>query len=149
MDFNSPGVYGYEQAFQVLQQLKAPHSDFEELFRRMLFNIIARIQDDHTRNIVFLMDDAGVWRLSPFFDVIWSFNPSGEWTNLHQMSINGKRDNFVKSDVLAVADQFNVKKAEEIIRQVEASVVEWAQFAKKAAVAEDQIKHIGQSHRKI
>ncbi|MEI8012730.1 MAG: type II toxin-antitoxin system HipA family toxin, partial [Candidatus Omnitrophota bacterium] len=114
-DFNASGEYGYEQLFQVILRLNLGHDALREAYRRMVFNILARNQDDHTRNVVFLMDKSGQWRLSPAFDVVWAYNPSGTWTNRHQMSLNGKRDNFVPGDLVALADQYGINKARNIV----------------------------------
>jgi len=113
----------------------------------MVFNVVARNQDDHTRNIAFLMDQDGPWRLSPAFDVIWSFNPGGAWTHRHQMSINGKRDDFTRADLLAVARQFGIKDGNDLVEQVTASVAGWPRYAKEAGVGNDQQKAIAQTHR--
>ena len=102
-DFNAPGAYGYEQAFAVIQRLNLGYPALTEMFRRMVFNIVARNQDDHTRNIAFLMDDQGAWRLAPAFDVMWAYNASGPWTNRHQMSVGGKRDGFKRADIIKLA----------------------------------------------
>ena len=101
-DFYDPGAYSYEQAFQLMRELRLPYKAAEQQFRRMVFNVVARNQDDHTKNISFLMNKSGEWRLSPAYDVIYSYNPSGRWTSMHQMSINGKRDNFTRDDLNAV-----------------------------------------------
>ncbi|HIZ51540.1 MAG TPA: HipA domain-containing protein [Candidatus Pseudomonas excrementavium] len=100
-DFNQAGAYSYEQAMLVIRHLGLPMQAREEQFRRMAFNIIARNQDDHVKNIAFLMDRQGNWSLSPAFDVTYSYNPQGMWTGSHQMSMNGKRDGFMLEDFKA------------------------------------------------
>ncbi|MBU0714162.1 MAG: type II toxin-antitoxin system HipA family toxin [Verrucomicrobia bacterium] len=146
-DFNAAGEYGYEQAFAVIQKLNLGHEALREMFRRMLFNVLARNQDDHTRNIAFLMDRAGQWRLAPAFDVIWAYNPAGGWTSRHQMSLNGKRDNFTRADLLAVAEQFGLKRATELIATVGMAVANWIKFAQDAKVDGALSKTIALSHR--
>jgi serine/threonine-protein kinase HipA len=146
-DFNAAGEYGYEQALSVIQQLNLGHPTMQEMFRRMVFNIVARNQDDHTRNIAFLMDRSGAWRLSPAFDVVWAFNPAGDWTNRHQMSVNGKRDHFTRQDVLTVANQFGIKDSSEILTQVTDAVARWPEFADEAGVPSDLQKKIARTHR--
>ncbi|HVB33944.1 MAG TPA: HipA domain-containing protein, partial [Patescibacteria group bacterium] len=93
-DFNQAGAYAYEQALLAIRQLKLPMASVEEQFRRMVFNIVARNQDDHVKNIAFLMNKQGEWLLAPAFDVTYSYNPSGSWTATHQMTLNAKRDEF-------------------------------------------------------
>ncbi len=148
-DYNAAGEYAYEQAFQVIRQLRLSYQDTEQLFRRMVFNILSRNQDDHTKNIAFLMDKEGKWGLSPAFDVIYAHNPGGQWTNTHQMSVNGKRTDFIKDDLLAVADEAGVNKPDEIIEQVADSVTQWPKIASEAGVPKDRIDSIGKQHRKI
>ncbi|MDP2991127.1 MAG: type II toxin-antitoxin system HipA family toxin [Kiritimatiellota bacterium] len=133
-DFNAAGQYSYEQALQVIQKLDLGYPAIEEFFRRMVFNVLARNQDDHTRNIAFLMDRRGRWRLSPAFDVVWAYNPSGDWTSRHQMSINGKRDDFSKKDLLAVAGQFGIRNAVAIMEQAAEAVAAWPRLADEEEV---------------
>jgi len=109
-DFNQPGAYSYEQALQTMRQLDLPMSQIEEQYRRMAFNIIARNQDDHVKNIAFLMDKSGNWSLSPAFDMTYSYNPAGRWTSTHQMSLNGKRDDFTADDFTACEKAIAMKR---------------------------------------
>ena len=146
-DYNAPGEYSYEQAFEVIRKLKLPYSDREQMFRRMAFNIVARNQDDHTKNISFLMNEQGQWQLAPAYDVIFACNLSGEWTNKHQMSANGKRDHFTKEDLKKVGDTAEIKGNQKIIDEVIDAVKQWPDLAKKEGVGEEQIKLIGDQHR--
>jgi len=147
-DFNAAGEYGYEQALSVVQRLNLGYPAILEMYSRMVFNVLARNQDDHTRNIAFLMDKKGQWRLSPAFDVIWSFNAAGTWTNRHQMTVNGKRDYFTREDLLAVAEPFGLaRQAGELIEKVSAVVADWPKFAKEAGVSRSLQKQISGSHR--
>ncbi len=146
-DFNAAGEYGYEQAMAIIQQLNLGHPTLQEMFRRMAFNVVARNQDDHTRNIAFLMDKNGAWRLSPAFDVVWAYNPSGLWTNRHQMSIGGKRENFTREDLLSVSGQFGIKGASDIFDQVIDAVSQWPTFAADAEVPAELAQKIAASHR--
>jgi serine/threonine-protein kinase HipA len=110
-DYKMLRAYSYEQAFLVMRQLRLPYFQAEEMFRRMVFNVVARNQDDHTKNISFLMDKTGKWRLSPAYDISWSYNPEGKWTSQHQMSINNKWTDFTMSDLLSVASTMNIKRS--------------------------------------
>lgn len=145
-DFNSPGTYSYEQAFQVNRELKLPYSDMDQLFRRMVFNVIARNHDDHTKNIAYLMNERGTWRLSPAFDVIYSYNPSGMWTNKHQMSINGKRDDFERFDLEMIGEEMGIKEYSKIIDKCNDVVSNWKKYADKSRVKEAQVLSIGSLH---
>jgi len=135
-DFNMAGAHGYEQAVQVIRQLGMGMDAIEELYRRMVFNIVARNQDDHVKNIAFLMDRKGVWSLAPAFDVIYSYNPNGEWTSSHQMTLNGKRDGFTADDFDAFANTAMMKRgrAGTILREVHAAVSRWRDVAEEVGV---------------
>ncbi len=146
-DFNMAGAYGYEQAFSVIQKLNLGYDTLEEMYRRMVFNIIARNQDDHTKNIAFLMDKNGVWKLSPAFDVIWAYNSSGPWTNQHQMTLNGKKDGFTRADILEPARQFRIKNPGKIIEKVVESVRLWPDIAGKYDVPDSMTDKIAATHR--
>jgi serine/threonine-protein kinase HipA len=138
-DYNLAGAYAYEQALLVIRQLGLPMSTIEEQFRRMTFNVVARNQDDHVKNIAFLMDKAGRWSLAPAFDVTYSFQPKGKWTSQHQMTLNGKRDGFTLDDFRACAEAVSMKRgrAEAIIEEVRRVVSRWPQFAEEAGVSAD------------
>jgi serine/threonine-protein kinase HipA len=146
-DFNMAGAYAYEQAFAVIQKLNLGYDTLEEMYRRMVFNIVARNQDDHTKNIDFLMDNDGTWRLSPAFDVIWAYSASGPWTHQHQMTVNGKRDNFTRADLLDPARQFGIKNAKAVIEQVCDAVSKWPMVAKEVGATEATITRIAETHR--
>jgi serine/threonine-protein kinase HipA len=135
-DFNMAGAYGYEQALLVMRQLGLPMIAIEEQFRRMVFNIVARNQDDHVKNIAFLMDKSGEWSLSPAFDMTYSFNPSGAWTASHQMTLNGKREDFSMDDFNACARAASMKRgrAAAIIEEVQDVVSRWRDYAETAGV---------------
>jgi len=148
-DFNDPGAYSYEQAFQVMRRLRLHYPDAEQQFRRMTFNVVARNQDDHTKNISFLMNRDGEWRLSPAYDVVYAFNPGGEWTSRHQMSIGGKRDHFKREDLLAVGTEMNIKHANAIVDQVVDVVSRWSDYAAQAGVDSPKITSIGAQHRNL
>jgi serine/threonine-protein kinase HipA len=148
-DFKKAGAYSYEQALRTIRRLDISMAAIEEQFRRMAFNIIARNQDDHVKNIAFLMDKSGRWSLSPAFDLTYSYNPQGEWTNRHQMSLNGKRDEFVIDDFKTCAKSASMRRgrAEEIVRQVQAAVSEWRHFADEAGVSAEVAEGIAETHR--
>jgi serine/threonine-protein kinase HipA len=150
-DYCRPGAYSYEQALQVIRRLGLPMASIEELFRRMVFNILARNQDDHVKNTAFLMQPSGQWALSPAYDLTYSYNPAGAWTGQHQMSLNGKRDKFEFEDIEACAESCSMKKgrAATILREVLAAVERWPEFAAEAGVAESVARKIQAAHRKL
>jgi serine/threonine-protein kinase HipA len=148
-DFNQAGAYAYEQALLTIRQLKLPMAAVEEQFRRMVFNIVARNQDDHVKNVAFLMNQQGEWTLAPAFDVTFSYNPSGLWTARHQMTLNGKRDGFTQDDFKACAKEALMKRgrAATIIGEVQAAVRRWPEFAAEARLADEWRDKIQRTHR--
>lgn len=142
-DYRMPHAYSYEQAFQVMRQLRLPYSDAEQQFRRMVFNILGRNQDDHTKNISFIMDQEGCWSLSPAYDVSWAYNPAGAWTSSHQMTVNGKWENISREDMLTVARSMNIRRPQEIIEAVRESLAEWPRLAAELGIPRSQIRRIG------
>ena len=141
-DYKMLHAYSYEQAFQVMRRLRLPYGQAEQMFRRMVFNVIARNQDDHTKNISFLMDKTGTWKLSPAYDISWAYNPKGEWTSNHQMSINNKWDNITRADLLTVADAMHIKKAGNIIDEICDAVSMWPTIAKEYDIPNDIVTGI-------
>lgn len=133
-DFHLRRAYSYEQAFHVMRRLRLPYSQAEEMFRRMVFNVVIRNQDDHTKNISFLMDKNGRWKLSPAYDIGFAYNPKGSWTDTHQMSINGKFDSITRKDLLACAASNNIKNAAEIIDKICDITSKWPEIAKNCGV---------------
>jgi serine/threonine-protein kinase HipA len=139
-DFNEPGAYSYEQALFHIRKLELGMDAVEEQFRRMVFNIVGRNQDDHVKNIAFLMNKQGEWSLSPAFDMTYSFNPTGAFTSSHQMTLNLKPDNFVLDDFKACAKTVSMKRgrAETIIDEVQAVVSRWRDYADEVGVLPEQ-----------
>ncbi len=148
-DFNLAGAHAYEQALQVIRRLELGPDQVEEQFRRMLFNVVGRNQDDHVKNIAFLMDRSGVWQLSPAFDVTYAFRSDGLWTGQHQMTVNGKRDDFILEDFVACGETIALKRGRALamLEEVIDAVRRWPAFAKEAGVAEVDIVRIQRAHR--
>lgn len=148
-DYNQAGAHSYEQAFEVMRRLGLPMTDAEEMFRRMVFNVMARNQDDHVKNIAFLMDRSGRWSLAPAYDVAYNYNPQGRWTSMHQMSIQGKVDGFTFADLDACAKVVGLKssRVEPILRQVSNAVAGWSEIASDAGVDGAWSEEIGCHHR--
>lgn len=141
-DFKLQRGYSYEQAFNVMRRLRLPYSQAQEMFRRMVFNVVLRNQDDHTKNISFLMDSDGKWRLSPAYDMGFAYNPTGAWTKTHQMSINGKFDNLTRKDLMECAAVNNIKNASEIIDHTCDVASGWPILAKECGVPQSMIDSI-------
>jgi serine/threonine-protein kinase HipA len=149
LDFNLAGAHSYEQALLVARRLGLPPESIEELFRRMCFNVVARNHDDHVKNLAFLMDRRGRWSLAPAFDLNYAFNPQGAWTSRHQMTLNGKRDDFTLADFRAVARTALLPRGREraLLAQVTAAVARWPEFAAAADVPPARATLIAHHHR--
>ncbi len=148
-DFNQAGAHSYEQALLIIRQLGLSISAVEELFRRMVFNVVARNQDDHVKNISFLMNKQGEWSLAPAFDMTYSYNPGGSWTNCHQMSMNDKRDHFTLADFEACGKSALMKRTRvtAIIDEVRSAVARWPDYAEAAGLRDDWQETIQHNHR--
>lgn len=133
-DYRIHRAYSYEQAFNVMRALRLPYSAAQEMFRRMVFNVVVRNQDDHTKNISFLMGEDGIWRLSPAYDMGYANNPKGGWTATHQMSINGKFDDITRQDLMTFAHQNNIKDAAMIIDEISEVASQWPDLAAECGV---------------
>ena len=138
-DFNMARAYSYEQAIETIRMLGLDREALREQVRRAILNVVIRNQDDHTKNIAFLMDRSGTWRLAPAYDVIYAYNPSGAWTSQHQMSLAGKTDNFAVDDLLALGRFADLKPAEtkRLLSEISSAVAQWDTFAEDAGVPED------------
>lgn len=152
-DFNYPGAYSYEQVIKVIRQVVNFDlaQTLEQQFRRVVFNIIGRNQDDHTKNIAFLMDRKGQWRLSPAYDLTYSYNPDGAWTSRHQLSLNGKREHFEVEDLMALATKADIKPshARKIIHQIQTVFDAWPDYAQQAGVGASHRDWVGNNLRKF
>lgn len=144
LDYNLPAAYSYEEAIQVMKRLELPREDIEQQILRAMFNVVGRNQDDHVKNIAFLMNRVGEWRLSPAFDVIYAYNPNGAWTNGHQMTIQGKRDQIFRMDLISLAGLGGIKprRANEMLDKVIMVCKQWDRFAGKAGVDEGRMLQI-------
>ena len=145
--FDRDERYSYEQIFQTMRKLYLPYTDMEQMYRRMVFNVAARNHDDHTKNHSFIMNKSGEWSLAPAYDLCYSYSPSGKWTNQHQLSLNGKRDNFTKSDLLEVATKMSIKNAKEIVQKITDVVSQWKNYAQAANVKPEHIEQIEKTLR--
>ena len=149
VDFNEPALYSYEQTIQTMKRLRLSQSDLEQQVLRAMFNVVGRNHDDHVKNIAFLMNRRGEWRLSPAFDVSYAYDPKGYWTSQHQMSINGKREMFTKQDLLSLAKIVGIKsnRALEMLDRVITTMKSWPEVAVNIGIDENRIRQIQAAHR--
>lgn len=141
-DYNHLKGYSYEQLFQTMRMLRLNYADAEQMFRRMVFNVMATNYDDHTKNFSFLLKKGGKWELSPAYDICYSYDPSNVWVNQHTLSINGKHKNITREDLFEIAKDNNIKKPEQIIQEIKEVVSNWNWYAKKVGVSNELKKLI-------
>jgi serine/threonine-protein kinase HipA len=149
LDYRQKATHDVSQLFLTIDRLQLGYLAKEEAFRRAAFNVMAANCDDHTKNISFLLREGSAWELAPAYDVIYAFNPRGEWTCQHLMSVNGKFTDIVRDDLLAVADRFGVGTAPQVLKQVNAAVKSWPSHAKQAKVNAGETKRIRAQHRLV
>lgn len=147
LDYRQKATHDVSQLFLTIDRLQAGYVAKEEAFRRVAFNVMASNCDDHTKNVSFLLRERGAWELTPAYDVTYAYNPRGEWTYQHLMSVNGKFSDIVRDDLLAVADRFGVGTAPRVLTQLNAAVRGWPAHAKKARVSARETKRIRDRHR--
>lgn len=136
-DFNDMYGYSYEQVFQTMRLLRLTYPEAEEMFRRMVFNVVATNYDDHTKNFSFILKKGEAWQLAPAYDLCFSYDPSNHWVNKQTLSVNGKRQNITKEDLMSIAKDNNIKKADKIINEISTVVQNWSNYAKQAGVRSD------------
>jgi serine/threonine-protein kinase HipA len=146
LDYKKKSANSYEQFFMTIRQLSLGHEATAEAFRRVVFNVMGRNCDDHTKNISFLLRQGSSWELAPAYDLTFAHNPNGEWTSQHLMSVNGKYKDFTTDDMLAIADRFGIGEAKLIMDEVSSAIQSWPVFAKTAGVTQKEIERIGRLH---
>jgi len=144
-DYNEVLYFSYEQLFETMRMLRLPYPQAEQMFRRMIFNVVSRNCDDHTKNFAFMMEKDGIWKLAPAYDICHAYRPGSQWVNQHSLSINGKRDNISRYDLLKVAEEMNIKKANHIIDSIVDRVSQWESYAKEQDVHPELINAIQQT----
>ena len=134
--------HSYEEIFGIVRRMNLPMEASVQLFRRMVFNVMARNNDDHTKNFSFLMDNNGHWSLAPAYDLCYSYNPSSRWVSRHQLSLNGKQDDFTRNDILVVGENMGIRQCGEIVDEIVAVVAQWKRFATDCGVRDSHIAEI-------
>ncbi|MGE0932146.1 type II toxin-antitoxin system HipA family toxin [Peijinzhouia sedimentorum] len=144
-DFNDMNGYSYEQVFQTMRLLRLSYPEAEEMFRRMVFNVLATNYDDHTKNFSFILKKGEAWRLAPAYDLCFSFDAGNHWVNKQTLSVNGKRLGITKADLMTIAKDNNIKKGEKIVNDINLVVKSWSAYAKQASVRTDLQERIRQN----
>jgi serine/threonine-protein kinase HipA len=133
-DYNQVGAYSYEQMFQTMRLLTLPYPQAEQIFRRMVFNVIARNCDDHTKNFAFRLKQGSEWEITPAYDICYAYRPGSDWVSKHALTINGKRENITIEDLLKVANSMNIKKPKQIIKEINSVIQQWTVYAERCTV---------------
>ena len=147
LDFRQKATHDYSQLFLVIDQLRLGYTALEEAFRRMAFNVMSANCDDHTKNTTFILRQGADWELAPAYDVTHAYNPRGEWTNQHLMSVNGKFGDIARADLLTVADRFGIGTAPRLLAQVAEAVSNWRAHAREAGLGSEEAQRIAGHHR--
>lgn len=134
--------HSYEEVFGVIRKMNLPMDASRQLFRRMVFNVVARNNDDHTKNFSFLMDRNGKWQLAPAYDLCYSYKPGGRWIGQHQLSLNGKQDEFTRKDIQTVGENMGIRRCNEMIDEVVDAVSHWNTIARDCGVRESHIAEV-------
>jgi serine/threonine-protein kinase HipA len=142
LDFKQRGTHAYSQLFMVVARLRLGDAALDQVFRRMAFNVMARNCDDHTKNFAFRLRQGGSWELAPAYDVTHAYNPKGEWTYQHLMSVNGKFNDITREDMLVEADRFSVPRAKDVLREVREAVESWPKASNKAGLGKSVIERV-------
>ncbi len=144
-DFNEVNSYSYEQLFQTMRELKLSYPEAEQMFRRMVFNVIAKNCDDHTKNFSFMLKQDGKWELAPAYDICHAYRPDSIWVSQHALSINGKRKDILLSDLLKIAKSMNIRKAKDIVSEINTVVSQWENYAAQVTVSKEKMVAIGKT----
>ena len=134
-DYNAVSSFSYEQLFQTMRELKLSYPEAEQMFRRMVFNVIARNCDDHTKNFAFRLKKNGQWELAPAYDICHAYKPDHQWVSQHSLSMNGKRKGISKNDLLVIGKSIRCKHASIIIEEIESIIMNWKKFANEVGVS--------------
>lgn len=148
-DYNLRGVYSYEQVFQTMRLLRLTYPEAEQMYRRMVFNILAKNCDDHTKNFAFMLKKDDRWRLAPAYDMCYAYNPENYWLHNQTMKLRGKQDNFTKEDLLGIGKENNIKRAPQIIEQIQGAINKWPLFAQEAGLGFEKAKSLQRTFPKL
>ena len=144
-DYNAVTSFSYEQLFQTMRELKLPYSAAEQMFRRMVFNVLARNCDDHTKNFSFRLKKDDKWELAPAYDMCHAYQPKHKWVSQHALSVNGKRDHITREDLLVIGQSIKNKKAAAMIGEINDTVSQWKKYADETKVSPKLRDEIGKT----
>jgi serine/threonine-protein kinase HipA len=149
MDYKQRATHAYAQLFMVIAKLKLGDEANTQAFRRMVFNVMAKNCDDHSKNFAFSLKQGGAWELAPAYDLTHAHNPKGEWTYQHLMSVNGKFNNITRADLLQEADRFGMRRPLDLIADVKVALESWSKFSAEAGLGVKAVEEIAAEFEKI
>ena len=146
LDYKQKATHDYSQYLQTINALGLGREALVQAFRRICFNVVAKNCDDHTKNLAFILAEGGRWRLAPAYDVTFAYNPRGEWTYQHLMSVNGEFNDITADDLFATADRFGIGTAPQILSEVQEAITAWPDFAARAGMTREDAQRLGALH---
>ena len=149
LDFKQRGTHTYAQLFMAVARLNLGDRALEQVFRRMAFNVMARNCDDHTKNFAFRLRQGGDWELAPAYDVTHAYNPKGEWTYQHLMSVNGKFREIAREDLLMEAERFGVSRPVDLLKDVRTALESWSRFSNEAGLSDSASHRVAADFRSV
>jgi serine/threonine-protein kinase HipA len=148
-DFNDMASFSYELLFETMRALHLSYPMAEQMYRRMVFNVLSKNCDDHTKNFSFKLEKGGEWELSPAYDICYAYDPKSIWVSQHALSINGKRKAHQLEDFLTIAKSMNIKKGKSLVEEIANVVGKWEEFANEAGVSKDLMRRVKDKLPKI
>lgn len=146
VDYNLPGAYSYEAWLRLIQELHLGYPAMEQAYRRMIFNVVGRNQDDHVKNISFLVKDkSSGWELAPAYDLTYSAGVG--YTRQHQMTVAGRADEFIREELIAIGKKFAIHHPEMIINETVDAFSKWPALAKQWGVQAEDRARVVAGHR--
>lgn len=150
VSYKKVGSFSYAELFSIARQLKLSPDDAMQIFKRMVFNVVARNHDDHSKNIGFMLDDKNQWKLAPAYDLAYSYKPGNPWVNSHWMTLNGKQDNFTREDFYSfrkLSPLFTKRKIDRVIEETTEHFATWNSLAAEHGVPRALLKLIDSNLR--
>jgi len=149
LDFKQRGTRTYAQLFMVVSRLNLGNGALEQVFRRMAFNVMARNCDDHTKNFAFRLRQGGNWELAPAYEVTHAYNPRGEWTYQHLMSVSGKFKKIAREDLLMESERFGVSRPVDLFKDVRTALESWSRFSNEAGLSDSASQRVAADFRLV
>lgn len=144
VSYQEPALCSYELAARYMKEIGLLPKEIEQFYRRMAFNCLAANQDDHVKNVSFLMDRTGRWSLAPAYDITFAYDKDNKWLRGHQMTVNGKTTDIALADMVAAGKSMGLKerRCKDIIEECAEVVSRFSDFAKEVGIRKDTADYI-------